>query len=76
MDIYNLARNLLVYVVYPICIIIIANEVYRRIFWKYMMEEEEEDDDDDREFHEPSIEMCSRCKNPHCLHRIAEYMED
>lgn len=76
MDIYDLARNLLFYIVYPICIIIVANEVYRRIFWKYMMEEEEEDDDGDREFHEPSIEMCSRCKNPDCSHRIAEYMEE
>jgi len=46
MDIYDLIRNLLVYVVYPICIIIIANEVYRRIFWKYMMEEEEEEEND------------------------------
>lgn len=74
MDIYNLARNLLVYAIYPICIIIIANEVYRRIFWKYIMEEEE--GDDYREFHEPSVEMCSRCKNPNCSHRVAEYVED
>jgi len=75
MDIYDLIRNLLVYVIYPICIIFLGLEFHNYIFWKHMIKAEEADNGE-REFHEPSIEMCSRCKNPNCSHRIAEYMED
>jgi len=75
MDIYNLARNLLFYIIYPLCLIVIGNEIYRLIFL-YCILENKEDEDDDREFHEPSIEMCSRCRNPNCSHRLADYTED
>jgi len=75
MGIYDLIRNLLVYVIYPLCLIVIGSEIYRLIFLHYILKNEE-DEDGDREFHEPSIEMCSRCKNPNCLHRIAEYTEE
>lgn len=61
------------YFCYPICIIIMALELHRYIYMRYLVEGE---DDYDREFHEPSIEMCSRCCNPNCGHRLADYTED
>jgi len=71
----DLLYNIFWYCIYPICIVYLGLEFHRYIFWRFIAREEE-DDDGDREFHEPSIEMCSRCKNPNCSHRIAEYMED
>jgi len=59
---------------YPIFIILIALELHRYIYMRYLIKEE--DEDGDREFHEPSIEMCSRCRNPNCGHRLADYTED
>lgn len=85
MDIYDLVRNLLFYVIYPICIIVLGNEVYRYIYMHYMLvdgdddEDDDEDDDNDddyNEFHEPTIDLCSHCKNPDCSHRLANYIED
>jgi len=71
----DLLYNIFWYCIYPICIICLGLEFHRYIFWRFMAREEE-DDDGDREFHEPSIEMCSRCRNPNCSHRLADYTED
>jgi len=63
--------NFFQYFCYPICIILIALEFHRYIYMRYLIEKK-----DDYESHEPSIEMCSRCKNSNCSHRIAEYTEE
>lgn len=75
MDIYGLVYNILRYIVYPICIVFVGLEVYRYIWSHYIMEYID-DDDKYNEFHEPTIEMCSRCKNPDCSHRLADYIEE
>lgn len=55
MGIYDLLRNIAVYIVYPICIIIIAIEIYWYIHIHYIPIDDDDDDDDDYcEFHEPS----------------------
>jgi len=71
MDAFCLLTYFFQYFCYPICIIIIALELHRYIYMRYLIEEK-----DDYESHEPSIEMCSRCKNSNCSHRIAEYTND
>lgn len=79
MDIFDLLRNIALYIVYPICIVLIGQEIYRYIYMRYVLIDEDDEDDDNndyREFHEPSIKMCSRCKNPSCSHRIADYVEE
>lgn len=71
--VYDLIYNIVRYVIYPIGIICAGLEFHRYIFTRYILVDE--DEDEDYESHEPSIEMCSRCKNPDCSHRIADYVE-
>lgn len=70
----DLLYNIFWYCIYPICIVYMGLEFHRYVFTHYFLVDD--DEDDYNEFHEPSIEMCSRCKNPKCSHRIADYVED
>lgn len=89
MDIYDLIYHVIYHVVrhilYPIGIVYAGLEFHRYIYMHYMLvdgdddEDDDEDDDNDddyNEFHEPTIDLCSRCKNPDCSHRLANYIED
>ncbi|MCD7889413.1 MAG: hypothetical protein LUG23_05815 [Oscillospiraceae bacterium] len=52
MDIFDLLRNVVVYIVYPICIVVIGSEVYRYIYMHYILIDKEDEDDDYDDYHE------------------------
>lgn len=75
MGIYDVVYSILLYIIYPICIVFVGLEVHRYVYTHYVLVDDD-DDDEYNEFHEPTIGMCSRCKNPDCSHRLADYIEE